>query len=313
MFSTIVKKIYLILFVVSFFIIISISNAGSSIFYDIKNYLVSSRLLEIYIHFFRDESVFDNEHVITKLDNGMPIIVNKNDRCVCWLTRITGHWDSNERDVLNKIVHNGFKVIEVGSNFGVNTLQMAQLVGKHGKVYAFEANPNVSKYLKKTIELNNLTDVVDLYEKAAGDSNVVGYMRTCEKNIGGSHMVASSESYSVQTEIVCLDDVIESTKIDLLKIDAEGYEFKILQGAKKLINENIDNIILMLEFVPSHLDNNGTGSKDLINFLKSKNFLLWRVGKKKKGEPNLVSITYDDLSDISAADILASRNNLIIN
>lgn len=279
--------------------------------YRIKELILQSPIPDLYIKYIRREKVFDSDHVITSLDNGMPIIVNKHDRCVCWFIRLLGHWDSNETRVLEHIIKKGFKVIEVGANFGVHTLKMAQIVGEKGKIYAFEANPTVSKYLSQSIKINNLNSIVTLFEKAAGDIPGQSFLDFGIENIGGGHLVDYGSSSSVKTEIVRLDDVIKEEHIDILKMDAEGFELKILKGSKSIIDKNIDHIIIMMEFIPTHLENQKSDPKELVKLLKSYGFNLWKIGKKSLGEQRLVPITYDDLFNLTAADILASRKSLL--
>ncbi|CAO5675731.1 MAG: hypothetical protein HEEMFOPI_00923 [Holosporales bacterium] len=260
---------------------------------------------------FYDLKSFDDDHVVTKLDNGMPIVVNKHDQCVCFSVREKGLWDKNETNVIKKIIKKDFKIIEVGANFGVHTLRIAELVGKQGKIYAFEANSTVSKYLKESIKMNSLDNVV-LYEKAAGDESGESYLTFDIKNIGGGYLTPHGNSAAVRTQIVRLDDVIKESHIDVLKIDAEGYEYKIFKGAKNIIDKNVNHIILMIEWVQRHLKNQNTDPKDVIDFFKSYNFKLWKIGSKK-GEPLLVPISYDELLKLEVGDVLASKLELNAN
>jgi FkbM family methyltransferase len=303
------KKSWLFLFVGVVGIAVITLRIGLS---GIKDFFIRSTLADLYVKYVRDGDNFDADHVITHLDNGMRIIVNKHDRCVCWFTRLTGHLDSNETRVLEKIIQKDFRIIEVGANFGVHTLRMAELVGKNGKVYAFEANPSVSKYLKASVGLNQLDGVITVFEKAAGNKPGEAFLDFGIANIGGGHIVSDGSTQSVRTEIVRLDDAIEQDHVDLLKIDAEGYELKIIQGAKDIIDRNVDHIILMLEFVPSHLKRQGTSPKELLQFLKDKGFSLWRVGKKNLNEPILVSTSMEELLNMSETDIVASRRDLSV-
>lgn len=275
---------------------------------ELKLYISHSPFAKLYVYL-RDGKDYDQDHVLTKLDNGMHIVVNKYDRCVCWSIRLTGHWDSNETRVLKQIVKNGFHVIEVGSNFGAHTLRMSELVGEKGKIFAFEANPNVSKYLKKSIEINHLTNIL-LFEKAAGDAPGDANLIFSLLNIGDGHLVHENKSGAVKTKIVKLDDSILEPHIDLLKIDAEGYEYKIFNGAKNIIEKNANHIILMFEWVHAHLKKQHTSPESIIDFLKHHNFKLWRVGIRSKGEPILISISYDELLSLPVGDILASKINL---
>lgn len=255
------KKISIIL-AISIFLIVFILVFHSNIIMALKNVFIhncinSALCTNLYTKILRNEKKFDADHVITYLDNGMPIIVNKDDRCVCWFIRMTGHWDSNESRVIGQLVKKDFQIIEVGANFGVHTLRMAGLIGEKGKIFAFEANPYVSKNLKKSIEMNNLQKTIILYEKAAGDINGEAFINFGISNIGGGHLVATPNETSIKTRIVRIDDTLEVQKIDLLKIDAEGCEQRILNGAKKILQAN-PNIILMLEWGPDLLKKQGT-------------------------------------------------------
>ncbi len=278
---------------------------------DIKDWLIRSPIAEIYVKYVRDGKKFDNDHVQTQLDNGMPIIVNIHDRCVCWFVRLMGYWDRNETSVLKNIIKDGFNIIEVGANFGVHTLRMAKLVGEKGTVQAFEANPMVSKYLKESVKLNNLANIIKVFEKAAGNERKQVFLDYDVKNIGGGCIVSSPSSFALKTEVVRLDDVIKQ-QIDLLKIDAEGYELKILQGAQQLINAN-ENIIIMLEFVPSHLEKQGDSAIKLLTFLRNNGFSIWKVGKVNQGEKMLVPISVKELLKLRNADIVAAKHNIFNN
>lgn len=276
----------------------------------IKNIIIHSPcLFNLYIKLLRNEKPFDDEHVITSLDNGMPIIVNKYDCCVCYFIRLTGHWDSNEARVINKLVKQDFKIIEVGANFGVHTLNMARLSGKGGKIYAFEGNPKVSKYLKKSVEMNSLEKKVIVYQKAAGEFNGDAFLHVNMKNIGGGYLVNVPSKHDIKTEVVRLDDILGVQKIDLIKIDAEGYEARILKGASKILAANPD-VILCLEWNYKLLNNQGTDHIDFANSLKAAGFKLWRIGNKLNQEPPLIATTYDELIRLNSSDIVLSRNDI---
>lgn len=276
----------------------------------IKNSFITSPLARLYVEHIRDIKEIDADHVLTTLDNGMPIIVNKHDRCVCWFIRLVGRWDSNEKRVVEKLIQRDFKIVEVGANFGVYTLKMAELVGPRGKIYAFEANPHVSKYLKMSINMNSLSDIITVYEKAAGEREGEAYLSFGTANIGGGHLIANPTDSSVKTSIVPLDKILLNEQIDVLKIDAEGYEGKILAGAKKIIERN-PSLILIMEWDQALLKAQHTEPSDLIIWLQSNGFKVWRVGKKQRNEPVLVSLSMKELSTLKVGDIVASRHDLV--
>lgn len=297
-----------------FSVILSFVFLGAMLIYfnlrTAKDVFLQSPVSEWYASYFRNEKLFDADHVISSLDNGMKIVLNRHDRCVCYLTRVTGRWDSNETAAINSIVRPGFTVVEVGANFGVHTLRMADLVGSKGAVHTFEANPNVSKYLKQSIALNDLQTRVNVYEKAAGDRAEDVYLTYGVANIGGGHLVSNEEG-TIPVKMVTLDDELGSPKIDLLKIDAEGCEAKIIDGAKDIIAASPD-MILMMEWCPGHLKNQGSNPKEFLEKLKNLGFKAWRIGKHKNHQANLIKVTYGEILNTEYCDLVFSRSNNVL-
>ena len=266
---------------------------GLSNFTSIKAWFRDSSLIDLYLRYVRDGAAIDADHLITKLHNGMSIVVNKNDRCVCWSMRFRGYWDLNETKALAKIVQKDFQIVEVGSNFGVHTLYMADLVGKNGKIYAFEANPHVSKYLKQSVILNGLQDRIEVFEMGASNKNYKGFMQYGIKNIGGGFILDDTPKsrkscedghHCTPIQVTTLDTVILAhQKIDMLKMDVEGAEFWILEGAKSLLLN--PDILLMMEWDTEHFQRNQINISEFIQFLKDQRFYVWAVVKKGQLKP----------------------------
>ena len=298
------KRPFIVLGTVALFLL-AFFNVGK-----LKNCFIASPLAKIYVETFRDGSLVDENHLVTHLDNGMKIIVNKHDACVCWFVRLTGHWDSNEKEVLRKIVKKDFRVVEVGANFGVNTLFMADLVGKNGKVYAFEANPNISKYLIQSVGMNALNDRITVFEMAASNEAYKGWMVYASLNLGGGYILpkghkCQKNDLCAPIEVNKLDNVITGEPIDLLKIDAEGAELWILEGAKKLLAQ--PDILLMMEHCPSHLKRNNIEVDHLLSLLKQSGFaFVYSIGKKGA----LTPLAFEDLRADQNYDIVLAKHSL---
>ena len=278
---------------------------------EIKEAILYSSFVDIYLEHFRDGKCVDKDHLLTTIDNGMPIVVNRYDRCVCRFIRLFGCWDSKETAVVKMLVKPGMQVVEVGANFGVHTLRMASIIGKNGHIDAFEANPCVSKYLRMSIDLNHLESVVTLHEEAAGDLNCETHLTFGLSNIGGGYITNASCDNAVPTKMVRLDDVLRNKKVDLLKIDAEGSEGKIIDGAKNIIKNNPD-IIFMMEWVQSHLLRQGTSPSNLVNFFKSLGFRVWKISKRSEDKKILVPLSYEELTALTVGDIIVSRKNILL-
>jgi len=276
----------------------------------IKNLFITSQAAEFYVRTFRDGALIDQDHLVAKLHNGMSIIVNKYDRCVCWFVRLVGYWDSSETKAIGHLIKKGATVVEVGSNFGAHTLYMGDLVGAHGKVFAFEANPNVSKYLKQSVTMNKLDDRVQVFDMALSNKAYNGFMSYGVDNIGGGFILPESAETTAKCQdnsctpiqVGVLDEVLRDQKVDVLKMDVEGAEFWVLEGAKHVLAN--PDLTLIMEWSTDHLRRNKVDIKAFVDLLKHDNFQVWAITRNGKLQP----IDYASLESNASLDLVFSRN-----
>jgi FkbM family methyltransferase len=124
----------------------------------------------------------------------------------------------------------GQLVLDVGANYGDSSIWWAKKFG--AKVIAFEPLNDVFIELEKNIELNSV-DVV-AYNVAVGNGGEIA-----GKSKGG--MFSAGSDLKVKTERL---DNYSFDRVDLLKIDVEGFEFEVLKGAENTINKFKPRIII---------------------------------------------------------------------
>lgn len=144
-------------------------------------------------------------------------------------------YEKYETTMIMSQVNMNSVVLDVGANIGYYTLLLAKIVKK---VYAFEPDTENFKILEKNVEENNLTNVV-LVNKAVGDENTKVGIKKNTDNYGDSRVVVGNK-----IDCVRLDDFIKE-QVDLIKIDVQGFEPKVIEGAKKIIKK--DRPILFIE------------------------------------------------------------------
>lgn len=148
-------------------------------------------------------------------------------------------WEKKIITLFEKYVSATSVVIDVGAFIGTHTIILSNLAKK---VIAFEPQKLIGQCLKKTIEENNITNV-EFYNM--GLSNNETTLQFWTNNDGGATLVDGKrtkhnkkleyiDNYNI--EVVELDKRVDE-QIDLIKIDAEGHEFEVLEGAKKTINK----------------------------------------------------------------------------
>ena len=165
--------------------------------------------------------------------------------------------------------------LDVGANIGYYTnLCASKLSKKEGKVIAFEPISSIYKQNKNSIEKNRFKNIL-LYNFGCGDKKEDLNIYINSENVGGASLfknkyeLENKKSYDKKerVSIVSLDAFLgKKEKIDLVKIDVEGFEYSVLKGMKKIINKNRPKLIL--EFSSYIYENIEKGfSKKILNFL----------------------------------------------
>jgi len=151
-------------------------------------------------------------------------------------------WYQQEHKKLAKLVSPGSTVVDVGANMGFMALIFSRLTGKNGKVISLEPSHTTYKKLKKNLEENRLFNVISKNIGCASNA-MVAELRKLSGSSGHSSLAVpadkapncKAEKVSVDT----LDNILKPYgKVDFLKIDTEGFECEVLEGAKKILKES---------------------------------------------------------------------------
>lgn len=153
-----------------------------------------------------------------------------------------GGWEPKTLKFLRDNLRSGDVVIEVGANVGAHTLVMSRIIEKSGHVYAFEPTDFAMSKLKRNVELNkefsgNITLLQNIVTN--GELSVPRQrIRSSWKLDSESPAVYAEEECSF-SEPVSIDRFVDEYKIgklNLIKIDTDGYDLKVLQGAQKALS-----------------------------------------------------------------------------
>jgi FkbM family methyltransferase len=173
------------------------------------------------------------------------------------------------RERLFSLIKKSATVIDIGANVGNVTLGFSKLIGETGKVYSFEPDPlNFSRF-KKNIELNHFKNIEALNFGLGNKNGSFSIVVHDELNRGMNRLVENASENTVLCEVLVLDDFISKngiTKVDLIKIDVEGFEKKVLEGAYQLLKSQ--KPVLFIELDDNNLKDQGSSAKDLINYLE---------------------------------------------
>lgn len=173
-----------------------------------------------------------------------PMLLLKTDTVISEQLRVTGQYAPEEQQLLSRIIQPGDTVIDAGANIGNHTLFFARAVGPGGFVLSFEAQRFLSQILCGNVALNSLLNV-RCYNNAVGAAcgevqvPVPDYRR--RNNYGGFPLDFKTRKES--GTMVTLD-AIGVVRCDLIKIDVEGMELDVLEGAKRTILSHLPVLYL---------------------------------------------------------------------
>ncbi len=175
--------------------------------------------------------------------------------------------DRAERKLIRKILFQGAVVADVGANIGIYSQFLSCCVGPSGLVHSFEpAGDNFRRLSAATRDVSN----VRLTQAAVGERSGRCELYVSDKlNVDHRAYKADGDSRRVvPTQMVALDDYFKrGQRVDLIKMDIQGYELHALRGAQRVLHENAD-INLLLEFWPAGLAQAGVRWEELVELLQ---------------------------------------------
>ena len=183
----------------------------------------------------------------------------------CWL----GSYECDQQALLAKWTNEGDVVFDVGAHVGFYTLLGSLLVGRKGRVIAFEPVPENLNYLKQHLEINSVSNV-EIVEAAVSDRN------GCERLSSGpsSSMWHFDAQGELEVQTISLDELMLNGKLpppNLIKMDIEGAEVHALNGSAGVINEFHPVIILSTHGSDVH--------QKCCSFLESAGYRLTPIGR----------------------------------
>ena len=150
-----------------------------------------------------------------------------------------GTYEPELRALMRRYLQLGGVAVDVGANVGWHTLLMARLVGSSGRVLAVEANPSVRERLAEHLKANHLSNVTIVPLALGSRPGSLRFLAPPVDSIGAGdgHVAGEKDKdapHLVETEVTTLDALAEREELrrmDFVKIDVEGFEWPVLQGA----------------------------------------------------------------------------------
>lgn len=162
----------------------------------------------------------------------------------------TGLYDLALTEMIFRLTEEGSTAVDVGANIGYVTQLTSKKVGAKGKTVCIEPNPFVLDALVSNIEALSTKANVMLLKIAMSDFTGTAplmFPNGYNRNNGLAQLGKADSKGECMVQVAQLDDLGFSS-IDVLKIDAEGHELKILKGAETMLVERKITHILYEDF-----------------------------------------------------------------
>ncbi|HEX7844442.1 MAG TPA: FkbM family methyltransferase [Chitinophagaceae bacterium] len=166
-----------------------------------------------------------------------------------------GYWESWLTQCLAEKVKPGFVCMDIGANLGYYSLLMAELCGHSGRTISVEPNPSMAKLLRFSEFIHGWN--FNIVEKAIADKPGEAELTIPEGSFGGASLASEpgspfAKNSRVNVAVTTVDDIVQElrlSKVDMIKIDVEGYEPQVFEGMKKTITNN-PQLQLIIEYSP---------------------------------------------------------------
>lgn len=162
--------------------------------------------------------------------------------------RNEGVWESRITELISHHTVPGTTAIDVGANNGVHTLSMAKAAGDKGRVYAFEPQMKMYRELRSNIEENPFaTNVVPVLAAVGAEERTVSMAihvdeaKTRVYDEGGGRVEPGGD-----VRMLALDS-LEFRNVSLLKIDVEGTEHAVLDGAIETLKRERPVVLMEIQ------------------------------------------------------------------
>lgn len=224
-------------------------------------------------------------NVLTHTNYG-PMIINIKDDTIGSCTSNHGYWGTADilliQSILSQLYANEetLCLLDVGTNIGSHTLAFAQYPFKNVVVHGFEAQREIFYMVAGTIALNCLSNVFLHHVAVSNVSDVeikipkVDY--SSKSNFGSYEIERAKHSDTSDMYVEGAYETIKTLRIDdlklnhvkLIKIDVEGMEDKVVEGASDTIKSN--RPVLYIETFKTNFE-------PVVTFLKNLNYLIFMM------------------------------------
>lgn len=181
------------------------------------------------------QRIYEHDFMVMKRCRHGTFLYNVNDACLGRSLDLYGEWAEGELRILGQMLRPGDVVLDIGANIGTHTVYFARQVVPQGVVLAFEPQRLIFQNLCANLALNGLANVIALQKgvgRQAGRVPLPVIDPRQSVNFGSFHL--KDHPHGEPVDVIRIDD-LPLAGCRLMKIDVEGMECDVLEGARQTI------------------------------------------------------------------------------
>ena len=197
---------------------------------------------------------------------------------------LQGSFELSELAFVSRFLRSGQTVLDIGAHHGLYTLLASRLTGPTGKVISFEPSPRENSALRRNLLLNRCRNV-ETTNIALGDHDGECVLYVVREGETGCNSLrppsVGAASSPVSVKLTTVDSWLEkhhAGSVHFIKLDVEGGELGVLQGAERLLSRQPRPVILA-EVQDVRTLPWGYPARRIIEFLLDRGFDWYSIGE----------------------------------
>jgi FkbM family methyltransferase len=196
-----------------------------------------------------------------------------------------GVWEPNLTAWLRRTLSIGDVFVDVGANVGYFSLMASRLVGTEGRAVAIEALPGTYQRLQSNIDANRATNVRAVCIAAWDAETTLEFFTRADGTAGTTTAYAEwAERWNLipvervrAQPLATVLSVDEIARVRVIKIDAEGAEWRVLKGLAQVLEQCRDDLAIVMELAPELLRKDHSSPEAIAAFLLPYGFHPYRL------------------------------------
>jgi FkbM family methyltransferase len=144
---------------------------------------------------------------------------------------VLGERELDHKWMIDNEVSPGNVILDLGVNIGYYAIMEAKKMQGVGKIYAIEPDPRNIEFLKRNIELNNISDIVYFEQGAISNKGGQAKFTLSSKTNLNSFALEENDSRSITVPLFDFGEYLkDKDRIDLVRMDIEGHEIEVFES-----------------------------------------------------------------------------------